>query len=235
MTTRILPREEWPRLVGTEAEALLPTLDPEKAAIVVVEDDGAIVGCHVLFTMLHAECLWIHPEHRGRASAARRLWAAVQDEARAIGATALITGAANDRVRGLLAHVGATPLPVDQYVVPIQPAQTPEEAADRRRGASFHRQLETQLAHENHPDDVRHDVAVGRALRVGIAEGRVDDAVRSYNAWAVAAGYVPIRHLDTRDGPRGCEWVIDMDTAVIAIDQDYGVTVLDERRVPCRS
>lgn len=121
MTTRVLPKEEWPRLKGTEAERVWPLLDPGKTSIVVVERDGVIVGCHVLTWYLHAECLWIAPADRGLASVGRRLWSMVQQIAiQRCGVTSVITGAVDDRVRGLLAHVGATQLPGDQYVVPVK-------------------------------------------------------------------------------------------------------------------
>lgn len=120
MTTRILPPDEWPRLVGTEVETVWPTLDPSLSSIVVVEQDGEIVGCHVLMWILHVECLWIAPAHRGKASVGRRLWSAVQRAARATGVRAVWTAAADDRIRGLLAHVGARQLPVDHYVVPLK-------------------------------------------------------------------------------------------------------------------
>jgi N-acetylglutamate synthase-like GNAT family acetyltransferase len=114
-----LPVAEWPRLAGTEAETVWPTLDPT-ASIVVVERGGAIVGCHILMRVWHVECLWIAPGSRGKGSVARRLWRAVQQTARTLGAGAVWTTAIDDRVRGLLAHVGATKLEGDHYIVPVR-------------------------------------------------------------------------------------------------------------------
>lgn len=119
MTSRILPVAEWPRLVGTEAEAVWPHL-PHGSHVVVVEQGAAIVGCHVLIPYWHVECLWIAPEARGRGGVARRLWGAVQRVARDLGVHVVLTAAMDDRVRGLLAHVGATKLPGDHYVVPLR-------------------------------------------------------------------------------------------------------------------
>lgn len=121
MTTRILPPAEWHRLAGTEAETVWPQLNPERTSIVVVERDGFIVGCHVLSWLLHAECLWIAPQFRGRPSVARRLWTAVQQTARDHwGVPSVITAACDDRVRRLLAHVGAVELKGQHYVVPVK-------------------------------------------------------------------------------------------------------------------
>lgn len=119
MTTRILPQEEWPRLAGTEAETVWPHLSSD-ARIVVVERDDRIVGCHVLIPYWHVECLWIAEEDRGHGSVARRLWSEVQRIARELGAKCVLTAAIDERVRGLLAHVGATKLPGDHYVVPLR-------------------------------------------------------------------------------------------------------------------
>jgi len=119
MTSRILPRAEWGKLLETEiAAAVKHFSDPVR--VVVVEHDGQIVGCHALVPVLHAECLWIHPDHRKKASVARRLWSAVKDEAHThFGAEWLMTAAASDDVRTLLAKVGAIKDQMDHYMVPL--------------------------------------------------------------------------------------------------------------------
>ncbi len=119
MTTRILPKAEWPRLVGTEAEQVWPVI-PEASQIVVVEDGEKIVGCHLLIPYWHLECLWIDAKSRGNGGVARKLWRAVQNAAIALGAKSVLTAAIDDRVRGLLSHVGAVRLPGDHYVVPMR-------------------------------------------------------------------------------------------------------------------
>jgi ribosomal protein S18 acetylase RimI-like enzyme len=120
MTSRILDSSEWHRLAGTEADAVWRDL-PASACVVAVEDDGMIVGCHVLVPVLHAECLWIHPNYRKRSSVARRLWAAVKQEAMdRFGAVGFQTAAIDDQVRGLLAHVGGVQIPGDHYMVPLR-------------------------------------------------------------------------------------------------------------------
>lgn len=120
MTTRVLPYAEWPRLAETEAGPVWPHLNPAKAEIVVVEKDGQIVGCQIVMTVKHLEALWIAPAFRQRSSVGRRLWDAVKRVARADGSTAAFTSACDDRVRGLLAHVGAQQLPGDHYLVSVK-------------------------------------------------------------------------------------------------------------------
>jgi hypothetical protein len=119
MRTRVLPVEEWPRLKGTDAEALWPTLDPEKTAIVVVEDQGVIVAHHVLMFVLHAEALWVHPDYR-HGLAGGRLWHAVTNAVRAVGVRGLMTAAIDDGVRDLIAHVKGTPIPGSHYFIPVE-------------------------------------------------------------------------------------------------------------------
>jgi len=119
MTSRILPPEEWPRLQGTEAEAVWSTLDPDTARVLVVERDDAIIGCWVLVPILHAECLWIAPAERGHGSVARRLLRLMRDTARALGFRGVATSACSDQVRHLLARIQAVPLPGTHHVIPI--------------------------------------------------------------------------------------------------------------------
>jgi hypothetical protein len=118
MTTRVLPREEWSRLAGTEAETAWPSF-PLGSLPIVVEQDGVIVGCHVLIPYWHVECLWIAPQARGRSTVARRLWTTVRRVAQQLHIPAVLTAACDDRVRRLLEHAGATKLPGDHYVLPL--------------------------------------------------------------------------------------------------------------------
>lgn len=119
MTTRILPQDEWPKLMGTEAEAVWPHLDPMKSHVMVVEEHGEIIACHVLMQVLHAECLWVSERHR-TPTVSRALWNSVQTQARKLGAKSLATAANDERVKRLLAYVGATKLEGEHYVIPME-------------------------------------------------------------------------------------------------------------------
>lgn len=119
MTTRILPPDEYDKLTGTDAERLVPHLTAA-TRVVVVEQDGQVIGCHLLQVVLHAEGLWIHPDHRGKTSVARRLWARVRSEVRGhFGVPGFLTMAMSDEVRQLLSHVDATKVNGDTYFVPV--------------------------------------------------------------------------------------------------------------------
>jgi len=119
MTTRMLPPEEWPRLAGTEAETVWPRLDPARAQVLVVEASGTIIGCWVLLSVVHAECLWIAPTHRKHTAVARRLWSAMRRAAQTMGVSVVATAAVSDEVRRLLDHVGAVKVPADHYAMKV--------------------------------------------------------------------------------------------------------------------
>lgn len=118
MMARILPREEYERLAGTEAQDVWPYL-AETDRVVVIEKDGQIVACHVLMQMWHLECLWVHPAHR-KTTVGGRLWHAVKVTAQSMGISRAMTASIDDTVSDLLAHVGASALPGVHYVVPMR-------------------------------------------------------------------------------------------------------------------
>lgn len=119
-STRVLPPEEWPRLAGTELEALWPKLDPARAQVVVVEHEAAIVGAWAVFPIVHVEGLWIAPECRGKVGVARRLHRAMLEAARGMAAPFVWTGAESDDIRRLIAHVGGYRIPYESYVMPVE-------------------------------------------------------------------------------------------------------------------
>lgn len=119
MITRILPPREWPRLAGTELGDAWEHLSPKDVSMLVVEQDGVIVGCWCVLRYVHVEGLWIHPDHRKRGSVGRRLLRGMRQAARELGARFVFTGALGDDVRGLIAHIGGTKLPGEAYVIPV--------------------------------------------------------------------------------------------------------------------
>lgn len=117
--TRILPRTEYDRLGSTAlAECALQVRDRE-GDVIVVEDGDQIVGCWALFPVLHVEGLWIADSHQKRASVARRLWLGMKRLVKVRGGVKVATAACSDDVRALLAHVQATKLDGDHYVLSL--------------------------------------------------------------------------------------------------------------------
>lgn len=118
-TDRILPREEWSKLADTALVTALMALPPDRTSVFVVEDDaGAIVGCWTLFSVLHAEGVWIAPEHRKRTAVARRLWARMRAAVRGQGSRTFVTGAISPEIHALLAK-RAVQLP-QEYAICLQ-------------------------------------------------------------------------------------------------------------------
>lgn len=117
MITRILPRADYWRLVGTELETVYPHL-PADARVIVVEDDGEIVGCWSLFPLVHVEGVWIDPKHRG-GSVARRLLSRMRAEARDMGARTVQTAAVTKEVEDLALRIGGFRLPGAQFTIKL--------------------------------------------------------------------------------------------------------------------
>lgn len=116
---RILPREEWPRLAGTELEAVWPHL-PASAQVIVVEDGDAIVGCWAVFPLVHVEGLWIAESHRKNPRIAIQLLRGMEAIAGAMGAQAVNTGAMTPDVVRLLEKRGAVELPGRHFSLTIK-------------------------------------------------------------------------------------------------------------------
>jgi ribosomal protein S18 acetylase RimI-like enzyme len=117
--TRILPHDEWQRIAWTEAAPAWASLDPARNTVIVTEDDGVIVGCVVLMQTLHAEFLWIAPEHRGRTAVARRLLSRLVTEAKAWGARTVLGSAMSFQMQDILGRLGRQ-LPGEHYVMNLQ-------------------------------------------------------------------------------------------------------------------
>lgn len=124
LTRRVLPRDEYHRLVGTELECA--TALPGGSQVLVVEDGAEIVGCWALLSVLHVEGAWVAPTHR--ASASRHLLHGMADLVADAGGAAVLTGSMSPRVTRLLKGLGATKLDFDQYVVNLERWLTPEDA-----------------------------------------------------------------------------------------------------------
>lgn len=84
-TVRELPWEEWGKVAHLEPFASQGLPAPEHSRIIVAEQEGTIVAYWGLFSAIHVEPLWIHPDHRKRPGLVRRLWLAVVETLRGAG------------------------------------------------------------------------------------------------------------------------------------------------------
>lgn len=119
-TSRILPPEEWPKLDEVGAETVWKLLDPSRAQILVIEDQGQIVGTLTLMSVLHAECLWVKPSHRSRYGVAKRLLDGMFASAQAQGFKALWSGSLSDTMTNILHRIGASEVPGKSFVFPVK-------------------------------------------------------------------------------------------------------------------
>lgn len=126
MTSRILPPEEWPKLVGTEAETLWPHLDPANSRVLVVEDGDRIVGTWTVLRVVHVECVWVHPEYRGAFGVVKRLLRGMRDIARSWGARTVFTAATTGQVRALITSLQGQALPGEHFVIPLESTPCPQ-------------------------------------------------------------------------------------------------------------
>ena len=119
-TTRVLPPEEFHRLSSFPGplQALQGTPDPEHTRVVVVEQDGQIVGYWVLFNAVHAEPLWLDPSVRHKPKVALGLFAAVVSELQSAGVQsvfAIIGDPERETVGPMAERAGLVPLPGTLY------------------------------------------------------------------------------------------------------------------------
>ncbi len=119
MTSRILPREDWGLLAGTDLEALLPVL-PADTAIVVVEDGDHVIGTWAVYRQYHIHGCWVAPSHRAKGGVFRRLLAGMRETARRMGAVTVVTGSLDPGVSSMLARLGAVELPGTQFALRVK-------------------------------------------------------------------------------------------------------------------
>lgn len=120
LTSRVLPAAEWGRLAGTEVESIVPGLTPEHTAVLVVEQDGEIVGTWVLLRMAHVECFWVAPAHRGKAGVAARLLRSMRGLLGEWGVRAPITGSVSPDVTSMIERLGGIRLPGEHFALPLE-------------------------------------------------------------------------------------------------------------------
>ena len=119
LTTQILgPAEGATQLAGTDLGAVARLMPGETKFIKVARADRP-VGCWALTHVWMAEGVWIDPDEVKSPAVARRLLRAMREQALAVGATCILTGAQTDEVRAMLEKLGATEVPISLYQWPI--------------------------------------------------------------------------------------------------------------------
>ena len=122
MKTRILRPEEWGRVKSPGLPALLPYVEPQNLAIVVVEDEGGEIAASVCaLQVTHFEGLWIEPQWRGNAGVFRALIRQAYAVPRVRREQWVLGGAesGDQRMSALCGRLGGQPLPMELFVLPV--------------------------------------------------------------------------------------------------------------------
>ena len=121
MKTRILKREEWPRLEAAAQSPVFQHADQRDVAMVVVENAaGEIVGSMAVLSITHFENAWVSPAHRSKAGVLRALLRQAFAIAEVRGERWVMAGALDDDDAMLeyLRRLGGVCMPVRFHALP---------------------------------------------------------------------------------------------------------------------
>jgi hypothetical protein len=129
MKARILGFEEWDRLQPETSpeNPLIPGTSPHNMAVVVVEDDGKIIGSLSVLRASHFEGLWVAPKYRGNAGIMRSLIRQGTALARVRGESWVFGGAADYRMRDFITRLGGIKVPMDLYIMGLEVSGCPQQ------------------------------------------------------------------------------------------------------------
>lgn len=120
MQSRLLPREEWPRLVGTLLGETWPHLPPTARVVVVENAQGDIVGCSALFQEWHQEGTWVADAYRGSIAVGRHLLRGMREQMQDVGTGTVYMMATTPETSALCRKFGPSlRLDADHYVVRV--------------------------------------------------------------------------------------------------------------------
>lgn len=122
MKARILGHEEWGRINSPGLPELLPFVEPQNIAVVVVEDDeGEIVASVAAMQATHFEGLWIKPEQRGNAGVFRALIRQAYALPRLRGERFAFAGSGigDEGMDSICERLGGRQMPVKFFALPV--------------------------------------------------------------------------------------------------------------------
>ena len=117
MTSRVLDPLEHGRLDGTEIEEALPLFPG--ARVIVVEEEGVIIGHLLLAPMWHAEGFYVAPAYRGRGVDVE-LVAEMHATARAMGLGTVFPAAETDGMVAYVERLGAVEIPARWFALAVR-------------------------------------------------------------------------------------------------------------------
>lgn len=120
MTVRVLPPDEWNRLVGTELESVWPILNRETTSVMVVEHEGEIVGCWAMFPVTHVEGITIKEGYRSSPVVAMKLLRMMRSLCRDQGIKTVVTGSLSNAVSRYIERLGGVEVPGKQFAISLE-------------------------------------------------------------------------------------------------------------------
>ena len=122
-TFRLLPPEEWTRLVETGMEPFvsfgLP--DPEHWRLIVAEVEGRIIGLSGLYNSVHNDPWWIAPEARHSPTVVRGLWRETKKVLDEAGVSFIYATVADQQpeVQAMVQRLGYVPAPGKLFLLNV--------------------------------------------------------------------------------------------------------------------
>ena len=113
---RILPREEWGRLSSGNG-LVADFVAPEDMRVVVVEEDGQILGSMAIIRVTHLENVWF--SDAAGIGVRRRLLSAARDAAKEWAHSWVMASIGDDRTGAIVERLGGIQVPVDTWLMPV--------------------------------------------------------------------------------------------------------------------
>ena len=117
MIARVLDPSEWGKLEVTGNEPMHAYVPEEKMSVVVVEDEGAIVGTITIMQVTHLESAWISPSYRGNAGVVSKLLKATFEESRKVSGGWVMCQSTSDSWSDILKRLGGVKIPVETFII----------------------------------------------------------------------------------------------------------------------
>ena len=117
LTTRVLPPQEWHKIVdaGIEPFATHGLPDPAHWRFVVAEDEGQLVGLDGLYETIHNDPWWVHPAYRGHPTMLRKLWTETREVLHQFGVGVVHVTIGDPQVQEIAERFGFQPTPGKLY------------------------------------------------------------------------------------------------------------------------
>ena len=125
LTSRVLPVQEWDKLLAFEPYATQGLPPDEHWIITAVERDGRLIACSAIFDTVHWDIFQILPEEQGNPAVAKHLILASLRTLDDLGVSSvhLTLDEARTDLVGMAEHLGFVRSPLTLYIRAIPPKE----------------------------------------------------------------------------------------------------------------